>query len=294
MRKGVLLRMRRSKLLLEPNSPGAGSMSTMPVSTIEAEANCRAGQPPAPTAAEMSPAVSLHALRTHCNNCSMRELCLPVGLEPQAMQQLDELVTTRVQLQRGGTLYRAGDRFSMLYAIRTGFCKTTLLEQAGHEQVMGYHMLGDIIGMDGIGTGSHGCQAIALEDTELCTLPFSLLEDLARNIASLQHNLHQVLAREITRDQNIMLMLGRMRAEERLALFLLNLSDRYEQRGYSSTEFVLRMTRMDIGSYLGLKLETVSRLFSRLQSKGLIRVQGRTVTMLDRPALEQLVVNHPS
>jgi CRP/FNR family transcriptional regulator, anaerobic regulatory protein len=179
-----------------------------------------------------------------------------------------------------------------LYAIRIGSCKTTVLAEDGREQIAGYHMLGDIIGLDGIASERHGCEAVALEDTEVCVLPFDRLEELARAVAPLQHNLHQFLSREIGRDQNVMLLLGSMRAEERLAVFLLNLSERYRRRGYSATEFVLRMTREEIGSYLGLKLETVSRLLSRLQEEGLLQVQGKTVKLLDLPALRQLAGKH--
>jgi CRP/FNR family transcriptional regulator len=150
-------------------------------------------------------------------------------------------------------------------------------------------MLGDLIGLDGIGNDRHGCQAIALEDTEVCALPFDRIEELARSMPPLQHNLHRFLSKEISRDHNIMLLLGSMRADERLAVFLLNLADRYRRRGYSSTEYVLRMTREEIGSYLGLKLETVSRLFSRFQEEGLIQVQGRAVKLLDPGALKQIV-----
>jgi len=221
-----------------------------------------------------SAVISIHALKTRCSNCSMRELCLPAGLDPDGLQQLDELVTKRVRLKKGEALYRVGDSFTALYAIRTGSCKTTLLVEDGREQVVGYHMLGDVIGIDGIGTERHGCQAIALEDTEYCVLPFDELGDLTRSIAPLQRNLYQFLSREVARDYSVMLLLGSMRAEERLAAFLLNLSQRYLERGYSSTEFVLRMTREEIGSFLGLKLETVSRLFSRFQQEGLIQVQG--------------------
>ncbi len=219
----------------------------------------------------------------------MRELCLPVGLEQDAITQLDALVTSRVKLKKGDTLYRAGDPFGALYAIRLGSVKTTMLAEDGREQVAGYHMLGDVIGMDGIGTEHHGCEAIALEDTECCVLPFSQIGELAQNLPSLQRNLYQFLSREISRDHAIMLMLGSMRAEERLAAFLLNLSHRYRARGYSSTEFNLRMTREEIGSYLGLKLETVSRLFSRFQQEGLIQVQGRSIKLLDIPTLTQLL-----
>jgi CRP/FNR family transcriptional regulator, anaerobic regulatory protein len=219
----------------------------------------------------------------------MRELCLPGGLNPDELKQVDALVGNRTKLKKNDSLYRAGEPFHALYAIRLGSLKTTVLAEDGREQVSGYHMLGDIVGLDGIGTDRHGCQAVALEDTEVCALPFERIEELARSVPALQHNLHQFLSKEISRDHNIMLLLGSMRAEERLAVFLLNLAERYRRRGYSSTEYVLRMTREEIGSYLGLKLETVSRLFSRFQEVGLIQVQGRAVKLLDPGALKQIV-----
>jgi CRP/FNR family transcriptional regulator, anaerobic regulatory protein len=247
--------------------------------------------PPAPPARSAGPApvISIRDLKTHCSTCSMRELCLPVGLDSEELKQIDALLGARIKLKKGESLYRAGDAFHSLFAIRLGSLKTTVLAEDGREQVSGYHMLGDIIGLDGIGTERHGCQAVALEDTEVCVLPFERLEDLAREVPPLQHNLYQFLSREISRDHNVMLLLGSMRAEERLAVFLLNLADRYRRRGYSSTEYVLRMTREEIGSYLGLKLETVSRLFSRFQEEGLIQVQGRAVKLLDTAALKHIV-----
>jgi CRP/FNR family transcriptional regulator len=245
--------------------------------------------PPTPASPAASTVVSLQALKARCSTCSLRELCLPIGLEQDALQRLDELVTKRVRLKKGEYLYHAGDAFTALYAIRTGSCKTTVLAEDGREQVAGYHMPGDVIGMDGIGTERHGCQAVALEDTECCELPFDELGQLTRSIAPLQHNLYQALSREIGRSQSAMLLLGSMRAEEKLAAFLLNLSQRYRERGYSSVEFVLRMTREEIGSYLGLKLETVSRLFSRFQQEGLLQVQGRSIKLLDMAALKQLL-----
>jgi len=232
--------------------------------------------------------ISIRDLKTRCSDCSMREFCLPSGLDASALQELDRVVTTRTRFKKGATIYRAGDPFSALFAIRVGSCKTAVLAEDGREQVAGYHMLGDLVGLDGIANERHECQAVALEDTEVCVIPFGQLEDLARQISPLQHNLHQFLSREIGRDQNVMLLLGSMRAEERLAVFLLNLSDRYRRHGYSASEFVLRMTREEIGSYLGLKLETVSRLLSRFQAEGLLQVQGRDVKLLDVMALKQL------
>ena len=236
-----------------------------------------------------APGVSIEDLRSHCLTCSLRELCLPIGLTADEMKQLDALIVNRTTLKKNEALYRAGDPFNALYAIRIGSLKTNMLVEDGREQVAGYHMPGEIIGLDGIGTDRHGTEAIALENSEVCVLPFVNVEDLARNVPALQHNLHKVISKEITRDQGVMLLLGSMRAEERLAAFLLNLADRYQSRGYSATEYVLRMTRSEIGSYLGLTLETVSRLFSRFQEEGLIQVQGRRVKLLDPRALKRIV-----
>lgn len=246
----------------------------------------------APQTARRAEVIPIRAHKTHCANCNVRKLCLSGGLEADALRGLDAMVTSQTRLRRGDTLYRAGESFTALYAIRVGSCKTTVLAEDGCEQITGYHMPGDIIGLDGIGTGRHACQAVALEDSEVCALPFARLEELARTFHPLQHNLHQVLSRDIGRDQKMMLMLGSRRGEERLAAFLLNLSDRYQQRGYSSTEFVLRLTREEIGSYLGLKLETVSRLFSRFQEHRLLQTQGRNVKLFDLAALSQLA-GHP-
>jgi CRP/FNR family transcriptional regulator len=243
---------------------------------------------PRPSTLVLPASVTISDVKTHCLNCSVRELCLPVGVDREGLHQINALVTERLRFKKGDTVYRAGDPFSALHAIRVGSCKTTVLGEKGHEQVAGYHMIGDIVGMDGIATERHSGQAVALEDTEVCVLPFDRLEELARHVVPLQRNLHKVLSTEITRDQNVMLMLGSLRAEERLAVFLLNLSQRYHERGYSATEYVLRLTREDIGSYLGLQLETVSRVLSRFQAAGLIQVQGRVVKLLDLPALKQM------
>jgi CRP/FNR family transcriptional regulator len=233
--------------------------------------------------------ISIGEIRARCSSCSVRELCLPVGVDREGLDQINALVAERVQLKKGERLYRTGDPFKALHAIRVGSCKTAVLGERGHEQVAGYHMVGDIVGMDGIGTDRHGGEAVALEDTEACVLPFDRLEELARDVVPLQHNLHKVLSTEIAREQDLMLLLGSMRAEERVAVFLLNLSKRYQERGYSATKFVLRLSRAEIGSYLGLKLETVSRLLSRFQDERLLRVRGRAIELLDVLALERLI-----
>ena len=214
---------------------------------------------------------------------------MPSGLEPDETRLLESIASRRIRLHKGETLFRAGEKFTSLYAVRSGSCKTVLPGEDGHEQVAGYHMAGDVLGTDGIGAESHDCEAIALEDTEVCVLPFGRCEELARRSAPFQRRLYRLLSQEITRERRVTLILGTMRADQRLATFLLDLAQRYQERGYSSVEFVLRMTREEIGSYLGLKLETVSRLFSRFHEEGLIQVHGRVVKLLDRVALTRVV-----
>ena len=242
--------------------------------------------------ASLARVISIRDLKTHCQTCSMRELCLPVGLTIDEMKRVDALIAHRTKVRKHGTLYRAGDSFHALYVIQIGSLKTTMFAEDGREQVMGYHMPGELIGFDGICADSHGTDAIALEDTEVCVLPFIAIESLALVMPALQHNLHQLMSKEIARDHGMMLLLGSMHAEERLAVFLLDLADRYCRRGYSSSEYVLRMTREEIGSYLGLKLETVSRLLSRFHEEGVIQVQGRAVKLLDVVALKKIVGRH--
>lgn len=205
------------------------------------------------------------------------------------MEKLDRLVSQRRRIRKGEHLYRAGTSLAALYAVRAGFLKSCVLHEDGREQVAGFHMMGDLLGMDAIGGGLHVSNTVALEDSELCEMPFPLLEQLSLEVPSLQHQLHRVMSREIVRDHGVMLLLGSMKAEERLAAFLLNLSQRFAARGYSPTEFNLRMTRAEIGSYLGLKLETVSRAFSSFQDHKLIAVRQRNVRLVDLPGLQAML-----
>lgn len=224
---------------------------------------------------------------TRCSSCGLREMCLPCGLSGQDVGRIDELIYTRRRLKRGESLYRAGDQFSSLYAVRSGFFKTVQTLEDGRDQVTGFHMAGEIMGMDGIGPEAHICNAVALEDSEVCVIPYSRLENLGRDMHTLRHQFYKVMSCEIVREHGVMMLLGTMRAEERLATFLLNLSQRFTARGYSPSEFNLRMTREEIGSYLGLKLETVSRAFSKFQEEGFINVQQKHVQILDVGGLKR-------
>lgn len=213
---------------------------------------------------------------------------MPTGLEVSEMKKLDEMIEKRRQVKQRQMLYANADPFTSLYAIRTGFFKTCVVNEDGREQVTGFQMAGEIIGLDGIVSDQHSCNAIALEDAEVCIMPFASVEDLSREIPALQRHVHRIMSREIVRENGMMMMLGNMRAEERLAAFLLNLVQRLHARGFSQSEMVLRMTREEIGSYLGLKLETISRTFSKLSDDGIIEVKQRYVKILAPDALKKL------
>jgi CRP/FNR family transcriptional regulator len=220
-----------------------------------------------------------------CSACNLRDICLTSGLEKRQMDVFSDPGYTRKRIKRGDTLYRSGAQFEAIYAVRTGFLKSSVVLEDGRDQVTAFHMAGEIVGMDGIGTEHHTTDVIALEDSEVCIIPYARLEE-----AGMQRQLHKAMSRELVRDQGVMLLLGTMRAEERLAAFLLNLSQRLVARGFSSSEFHLRMTREEIGSYLGLSLETVSRLFSRFQEEGLIAVQQKHIVIHDIAGLKAVMV----
>jgi CRP/FNR family transcriptional regulator len=237
--------------------------------------------------------INVVGVKAACSQCNLLEICLPVGMSGNEIDRLEDLVGTRRKIKRQHPLYRAGDSFDAIYAIRTGSFKTDVLLEDGREQVTGFQMTGEMLGLDGISTEFHSCNAIALEDSEVCVIPYDRLEELARAVESLQRQFHKVMSREIVRDHGVMTLLGSMRAEERLAAFLLNMSQRFTARGFSAAEFHLRMTREEIGSYLGLKLETVSRAFSKFQEDGFISVQQKHIRILAIDGLKKLM-QHPA
>ncbi|MDP2256431.1 MAG: fumarate/nitrate reduction transcriptional regulator Fnr [Polaromonas sp.] len=233
-----------------------------------------------------------HAIKVACSNCNLRELCMPLGLKAEELDRIDEVVAIRRKVKRGATLFSNGENFTSLYAIRTGFFKTCITTADGRDQVTGFQMAGEIIGLDGIVNDHHTCNAVALEDAEVCVMPFDRIEELSREVTSLQRHIHKIMSREIVREHGVMLLLGSMRAEERLAAFLLNLVQRLHARGFSKSELLLRMTREEIGSYLGLKLETVSRTFSKFAEEGIVDVKQRHVRILNTDALKLIVNNN--
>jgi CRP/FNR family transcriptional regulator, anaerobic regulatory protein len=229
------------------------------------------------------------AVADGCAACVSQGLCWSAGIAADDKRWYDNLKFTRRRVKRGDVLYHMGDHFESIYAVRSGFFKTRVLLEDGRDHVTSFRMNGELLGFDGIAAQTHACDAIALEDSEVCIIPYQRLMHLAAKVQSLGLELHRMLSREIVREQQLMSLLGTMQADERVATFLLNLSTRYQERHYSATCFVLRMTREEIGSYLGLKLETVSRVLGRLQAKQLIQVEhSKEITLLDVDGLKAL------
>lgn len=217
-----------------------------------------------------------------CAACSSRSLCWSAGIAADDKRWYDNLKFTRRRLKRGDVLYHMGDHFESIYAVRSGFFKTRILLEDGRDHVTSFRMNGELLGFDGIAAQTHACDAIALEDSEVCIIPYQRLMNLATKVQSLGMELNRMLSREIVREQQLMALLGTMQAHERVVTFLLNLSARLKERQYSATCFVLRMTREEIGSYLGLKLETVSRVLGRMQAAKLIHIEhSKEITLLD-------------
>ncbi|MDO9013836.1 MAG: helix-turn-helix domain-containing protein [Polynucleobacter sp.] len=229
-----------------------------------------------------------------CSTCVLGQFCIPVGLSNQDLEKVDALVKERISLKKGDALYRHGNPMSSVYSVRFGTLKTEHTLADGRVQIIGFHLPGEILGLDAIGDGYHQSDAIALEDSEACIIRFTEFESLASQIPTLQNQFHRILSRELTQDQRHLLSLGSMRAEERLAGFLLNLSERLTARGYTNHEFDLRMSREEMGSYLGIQIETVSRMLSRFVEAGLIQIKQRHIKLIDVDGLYELAgLNKP-
>ena len=230
------------------------------------------------------------ACKVHCSSCRLRKICLPDGLTRDQLREVDEgLVTSLRKVSRGATLFHAGNCFDAVFAVWTGSFKTVFTSQQGNAQITGFQMCGDLIGLGGIDTGRHEVAAVALEDSQVCVIPYAGLEILTRKVPPLQKHFHRLMSREISTNHQLMLQLGSMHAEERIATFLLDLFDRLQARGFSSSSMHLRMSREEIGSLLGLKLETVSRVFSKLHTNGVVSVHQRHIEITDMNALHHVL-----
>ena len=243
---------------------------------------------PQPISFDLPPTLDVQALRASCSTCSMHQLCLPMGLGETDMQRLDQIIGRRRKVPRDAMLYRMNDPFVNLYAIRLGHFKTSQIDPSGEQRITGFQMNGELLGMDAISTDFHHVEAVALEDSEVCEIPFARLEELFSDIPTLLHHFHRMMSQEITREQSVMLLLGNMRADQRFSAFLVNLGSRYAARGYSATHFQLRMSREDVGNYLGLTIESISRLINKFKKQGLLAVRNREIELLDPVMLKAL------
>lgn len=232
--------------------------------------------------------LDLERLRRGCSHCSLQQLCLPAGISPEELQQLDDIVRRRRPVERSERLFRPGDSLNAVYVARDGAFKTVAINEDGDEQVIGFHLAGELIGLDALGAGVHRCEAIALTTANVCEVPFDSLAAIAVQVPGLQQQLLRVIGQSVGRDQDHVGMLVRRQANERIALFLHGLGERYRYIGQSATQYKLPMSREDIARYLGLALETVSRGFTRLQEDGVISVYGRRIEILDPVELNRL------
>jgi len=229
-----------------------------------------------------------HYVRPACESCGVRKLCLPVSLNDDELSNMHALVKQRTTLKKGDHLFRSGDSFRSLFAIQTGAMKTYGMTLDGKEQITGFHLTGEVLGLDAIDEDNHHCNAVALEKTEICELPYSDLESLEIKTPNLSHDLSRIMSREIRREQHALMLLTSTTAEQRVARFLLNLHQRQQERGASNNTLHLPMTRQDVGNYLGMAFETVSRQLARLQDSQLLDIKNKDITLLDIDALEAI------
>jgi len=227
-------------------------------------------------------------IQASCTNCNLKGLCLPLAMDVKDIDRLDDIIQRGRPIQSGEHLYRSGDSFTSIYAVRSGSIKTYLIDNDGLEQITGFYLPGEVLGFDGIDNNNHGCNVVALETSTVCEIPFARLEELSLQIPTLQRNFFQLMSRHIESNHQMLLTLSKKNAEGRVSTLLLSLSHRYSRRKLSPNAMRLPMSRMDIGNFLGLTIETVSRTFSRLQKDGIIDVDGREVVINDHDRLNEI------
>jgi CRP/FNR family transcriptional regulator len=230
----------------------------------------------------------IHDYQVNCGNCRLNSICLPLALESDDIEQLDNIIERSKPMQKGQHLYREGDGFKSVFAVRSGAMKAYKTTDDGREQVTGFYFPGEILGMDGISNNLHASSAKALETAAVCEIPFSSLEKLSAMMPSLQRHFFQLMSREITEDQQLITLLSKNSADERVASLMLSISARNSKRKLSATQFRLPMSRVDIGNYLGLTVETVSRVFSRMQKMEILQVDNKEIKILDIPGLQKM------
>jgi len=232
--------------------------------------------------------VNVKEIKVLCKSCSLRQLCLPKLINTSDIKRLDEIVERKLPLKKGQYLFKQGKRFNSIYVVRSGSIKTFTTGLDGREQIMGVHLPGELLGLGGVNEEVYTSSAKALESSNLCELPFNKVEKLSFKLPSLQHQLLSLMSKEISNECKTIIFLGKKTAKERLATYILSLSHRYKQRGFSPYELNLSMSRGDIANYLNLAVETVSRILTQLHKHKIIRCDKKKVCILDMKKLEKL------
>ena len=243
-------------------------------------------------ASNTTPACTHGFIQASCADCNLKGLCLPLAIDMNDIDKLDQIIQRSRPIHAGEHLYHSGDKFHSVYAVRSGSIKTYLVDDEGVEQVTGFFLPGEILGFDGVGSPDHSCNVVALETSTVCEIPFERMEELSRSMPALQHHFFQLMGKQIENDHQMMLTLGKKNAEGRIATLLLSLSRRYGRRNLSPNAMRLPMSRMDIGNFLGLTIETVSRTFSRLHKEEVISVDGREIVIKNHQRLNELCHSH--
>lgn len=215
----------------------------------------------------------------NCQNCSISELCLPFSLNEQELDSLDNIIDRKKPIHKGEKLFQSGDNMHSLYAVRSGTFKTYKINEHGEQQITGFHLAGDLLGFDALATATHPSFASALETSMVCEIPYNTLDALSNQMPTLKKQILRMMSLEICSDKELLMILNHKNAEQRLATFISNLSDRFKKRGFSPSEFRLTMTRGDIGNYIGLTVETISRILNRFHKDDLIEVSGKLITI---------------
>ncbi len=232
--------------------------------------------------------IDFSKIKATCSNCNLQELCLPRGLSSENMDKLDHVIKGSRPIQKNKHIFRGDDSFEAFYAVRSGSIKVYTLNESGEEQIVGFYFPGEILGFDAIEEHKHICSAVALETTTVCSIPYDKINEISSKIPELQDQIMRLMSREITKENKLLITINKRSAEERIATFLVSLSSRFHKLGYSAKEFNLPMSRQDIGNYLGLTIETVSRLFTKFQKSGLVKIDKKTVSIEDMQTLHAI------
>ena len=220
-----------------------------------------------------------------CSQCSLLELCLPKGLTREELEFFEQAVNPKKPLKKSEFLYRAGEEMTSLYTVKTGAFKANIDSADGQENIVGFYLPGELIGLDGIASGQYQCDIIALGDAHVCQLSYHEFQRIANKLPILREEILSISSSNMTTAQKMLFFIGKRPVEERLATFLIGLSQRYGARGLSDLRFQLSMSRHDIANYLGMAPETISRQFKKMQDQGLILIDNREITITDLPKL---------